>query len=75
MEHLRGYDAWKTRVPDVPSGGVRDRDALKHTAMLWWRSYRFAKRHDFLNEWLETQRGIPLFADFVAEADRMKEHQ
>jgi hypothetical protein len=72
MEHLRGYDAWKTRVPDPGTGGSGKAKGYQHTKMLWFRAYRFAKRHGQGDQWLETQRGIPLFADFVKEADAQR---
>jgi len=69
MEHFAGYDEWKARVPDVPSGGVRDSAAYSHTRMLWFRAYRFAKRHGVEQAWLDEQRQVPAFEPFVREVD------
>ena len=74
MESLRGYDAWKTRVPD--SGGAGDGGAgHRHTKMLWFRAWRFMQRQgdEKAEFWLDQQREIPAFASFVREVDASRD--
>lgn len=69
MEHLRGYDAWKERVPDP--GGSGGESGHSRTKMLWFRSYRFMQRQGEarLDAWLNEQRQIPAYAGFVKWVD------
>lgn len=71
MEHLKGYDSWKTRAPDCTSGGVPMNRAFSHTRMLWFRSWRFMRRQspETYRAWMDEQRQIPAFAGFVRWVD------
>lgn len=74
MESLRGYDAWKTRVPDPGTGGETGHG---RTQSLWWQSYRFAKRQGpaAFAAWMDEQRRVPLFAGFVKQVDDIARRQ
>lgn len=71
---MSSYDSWKSANGGYQDGGggcgIEDFD--RTTRRLWWQTYHFVERTGDLERWLETQRGIPLFAAFVREADRSR---
>lgn len=66
----RSYDDAKADPGEWSGSGPVDTE--KHTRKLWFEAYAYAERQGILAEWLEAQRRIGKFAQFVAEVDKRR---